>query len=335
MRADNTQLASGDAAGVVHLWNPADGSLQGTLETLGAHAGPVSGLAYHPSDGLLLTSGEDGSVKTWSLPPAPAKTLAGHTDAVTAVTISTDGKTVITGGADATVRIFSSDTAQQVRALAGQPGPVASLAQIADGALVASGSDTGVIKLWNTADGADRLSLSGHTGPVHGLAIHGSAADAPASRIASAGADGTIRIWQLPQPAKPLAGHLQAVGSVAFSGNNAQLGSGDAAGEIRLWNVAGGAAQGTLLAHADQVTGMLYHPDGKQLLSTSADGTFKWWQLPVVPGKALATQPDVVNRMALSPDGANTTSGPPRATPVVASRSVWCIRNPKPPKAWR
>ena len=53
---------------IKQIWNPADGMGQGTL---GAHAGPVTGVAFSPNNALLLTSGADGLVKFWPISSEP------------------------------------------------------------------------------------------------------------------------------------------------------------------------------------------------------------------------------------------------------------------------
>ena len=87
--------------------------------------------------------------------------------------------------------------------------------------------------MWNTADGVDRQSLAGHTGPVHSLVF-----DPKATQIASAGADGTIRVWRLPVAPTALVGHEMPVSAVAVSGDAKLVATGSADKTVRLWNPA-------------------------------------------------------------------------------------------------
>src|SRR5262249_59077223 len=83
-----------------------------------AHAGAVTGVAFHPQGTQMLTSGADGVLKLWSMPPVPGRALA-HADGVTSVALSADAKRLITGGADKLVRAWDLTNNQMERQFAG------------------------------------------------------------------------------------------------------------------------------------------------------------------------------------------------------------------------
>jgi WD40 repeat protein len=335
--SDGTQLASGDANGVVRLWNPADGA---SLAVLGADTSPIIGLGFHPTTATLLTAAENGSVKLWALPVLPSRKLIGHTQSVTAVALSVDAKLIVTGGADASVRVFNGEDGALLRSLKDQPGPVTAIDMNDASGFVASCSSDGVIKLWNVADGVDRLTLRGHVGQVHDIHIN-----AKGDMLVSAGEDGSIRLWRIPVAPTPLVGNTMpvlavavsrdgklvatgstdksiklfnavdatvvrtlsgstaAVRSVVFRGDNSQLASADDAGDIRLWDPAKDGPQGLFSGHVGPATSLVYLPDGKTLISSGDDGTLRWWTLPPPPTKPLAAAAVAVNRVVKSTAG--------------------------------
>ncbi|MCO6459642.1 MAG: WD40 repeat domain-containing protein, partial [Pirellulaceae bacterium] len=124
VRNDNNQIASGDSQGTILTWGPLDGKLQGHL---GAHAGPVRGLAFHPNNQQLVSAGDDGLVKYWQLPPAGRRSLDGHSSVVRGVALTSDGQLALLGGDDS-VRVFNVGNGQPLRELAGASGPTAAVA---------------------------------------------------------------------------------------------------------------------------------------------------------------------------------------------------------------
>ncbi len=49
---------------------------------------------------------------------------------------------------------------------------------------------------------------------------------------------------------------------------------------IQLWDVQTGQQLSTLTGHTDRITGILFAPDGRTLVSASQDGTIRLWGVP-------------------------------------------------------
>lgn len=76
-------------------------------------------------------------------------------------------------------------------------------------------------------------------------------------------------------------GHSQAVETVAFSPDTQLLASGGADGSIKLWDLKSGATLRTLLGYADAVYSVAFSPDGTKVgrqmaTAPSKFGTSKW-----------------------------------------------------------
>jgi WD40 repeat protein/tRNA A-37 threonylcarbamoyl transferase component Bud32 len=74
-----------------------------------------------------------------------------------------------------------------------------------------------------------------------------------------------------------LQGSDEGVNGVAFSPNGRNLASANADGTIRLFDVETGEPGLTLRGHQDTVYSVAFHPDGQRLASASADRTVKVW----------------------------------------------------------
>ena len=142
--------------------------------------------------------------------------------------------------------------------------------------------------------------------------------------LACGNPDGTIRLWNLSDPAhpaplgQPLTGHTGIVYSVAFSPDGHTLASGGLDGTVRLWNLTDPAHPEPLgqplTGHTGSVHAVAFSPDGRTLASGSGDDTVRLWNLtdPAHPeplGQPLYGHIGDVTSVAFSPDGHTLASG--------------------------
>nr|NCR59151.1 hypothetical protein [Microcystis aeruginosa LL13-06] len=88
--------------------------------------------------------------------------LEGHDSVVTSVNFSPDGKTLVSSGADNTIKLWNVETGQEIRTLKGHDNSVSSVNFSPDGKTLVSGSDDNTIKLWNVETGQEIRTLKGH-----------------------------------------------------------------------------------------------------------------------------------------------------------------------------
>ena len=100
-------------------------------------------------------------VQRTSLPPEAIVPLVGHRDPVYAATFTYDGRYVLTGGHDATVRMWNATSGKQVYELGNHGGMFAWTTATHPSALIgASGGHDGTVKVYNLEDGSRLNTIS-------------------------------------------------------------------------------------------------------------------------------------------------------------------------------
>src|SRR5262245_58909660 len=118
-------------------------------------------------------------------------TLDGHTDPVYAIAWSPDGKTLVTGGFDNTVRLWDAATRKEIKKFEGHSNLVLSVAAAPEGKRILSGSLDKTAKVWGMPGGGPSKDLTGHPAGVHALALK------PDGKQAAAASGRTVKIWDL------------------------------------------------------------------------------------------------------------------------------------------
>ena len=99
------------------------------------------------------------------------------------------------------------------------------------------------------------------------------------ARIASAGFDATVRVWDAVSGDELLTirGHSDWVWSVAFSPDGRRIASGGGDRTVRVWDAASGEKLLTLSGHSDSVWAVVFSPEGARIASAGNDATVRVW----------------------------------------------------------
>ena len=207
---DGTKLASVSSDRTLRLWDVSTGRL---LNTFAEHTDTVWHVSFSPTGSHLVTVSEDSTLRLWHVEKGLVQTIQNpHSGGVWCVRFSPKGDCVASGGADGWVKLWSvASDKQQIEIvkdpiiLKGHRDWIRGLSFSADGEFLASSSDDGTVRLWAisqpiSSDGGDEVeqmlpALKGHEGVVWDVRF-----DAGGRRLATAGADGTLRVWDFQLP---------------------------------------------------------------------------------------------------------------------------------------
>jgi WD40 repeat protein len=238
-----------------------------------------------------------------------------HSDNVKSVAFSPDGKRIVTGGDDATAKVWDAQSGKELRTLKGHSDTVDSVAVSRDGRRIATCS-LDATKVWDAQSGKELLTLEdGGT----------SVAFSPDSRrIVTGGYDHTAKVWdaQSGKELLTLKGHSDSVKSVAFSPDGRRIATcsaddGGADATAKVWDAQSGKELFTLKGHSYSVNSVAFSLDGKRIVTGSSDATAKVWDAQ--SGKELLTLSvgAQVDSVAFSPDGRRI------ATCGIEATKVW------------
>ena len=198
----------------------------------------LDAVAFSP-DGQILVINDDNNITIWDTNTGQRlHQLSGHTDLVTSLAFSQNGKILISGSHDRTIRCWNVQTRKNLGTLGSHDRGVYTVAFSPDGQYVASGGQDNKIRLWSLDRKRDRSEESDKIITGHSKAVFSIAFSPDSKILASGSADGTIKMWSvstgkvietLPEQ------HHRGVASVAFSPDGRHFASGDRDMTVRIW----------------------------------------------------------------------------------------------------
>lgn len=304
-------LATGDEAGEVKVWDLKSSSPTAIAMPSG-HVGKVTGVAINADGSRVISSGEDMTTRSWRLsegrPGRKPKTITYEDVTATSIAIAGDDSKALTGVSDGTVYLWDPASGVPTRKweeLHSHDQAVSLIEVTADSSLAVSAAEDHSMVVWDLkvkVPAASAVELPGHTDRIRELRLYSPPADVPDSRrfpamAFSASDDGTVRSWNLDNrfsaiESKIFTGHDGAVRSVAVSGDGQWAITGGDDGVARVWDWQSlpaastaedapkvGSASLVARGHAQAVAAVAVDRFGRRMITGSADGTARLWDL--------------------------------------------------------
>lgn len=225
------------------------------------HGGAVQSVAFSPvNNSIVVSAGGHNTIKLWNLMDNTVKTLKDHEGEVTSMTFSPDGKILVSGSKDGTIKIWDVSEWQNIEirepVTVHMPSEVHQVVFHPHRQLLAISSG-GQTKLLDVVSRTEVASL-GHYRWVYGLDFSRDGRYLATDE----GSKTTVNVWDIEEEhiATVLEGHTSDITAVKFSPDGRTLATSSANGEINLWSVSNWELLNT------------FHDYGSAAIDFSADG---------------------------------------------------------------
>ena len=296
---DGNELYTGSVDGTVKVF---DVSSKGSTNILN-NTSWTDEVSFSPDGRLLAVAHFKGQTAAlWDVASQRRVGNVGkHLGACRGVKFSPDGKLIATAGTDGNVQISDVSTRKRIRVLPIMAdGSRASLAFHPTKAILATARHD--LRFFDLQNG-QRIDLlpAGPTNDVRSVVF-----SLDGNRLALGMENGQVSIWDFVTGRRicSFQNIWIEINALCFSHHGTWLASGGKDNRVVLYEVRRDGFTRQLEGHTDWVFGLAFAPDDKTLVSTSWDGSIRFWSLANYQAALILTpEGGGENSVAFSPDG--------------------------------
>jgi len=235
----------------------------------------VMEVAFSPSAITFLTAQADHFIRMWSTKTGEClKGLTGHTNLVSSLRFSLNGREALSGSDDRSVRIWDLNTGRNLLTLKGHTESVSCVAYSRDGALALSASWDRTIRVYRLPDGGLVKTIKGHEDKI-------TSADFiyDSDHVVSAGFDAVVKMLDVAsgRSLRDLRGHKDRIMCLKVSPEGDLLLTGSMDGTARMWDVRRGVCTQTFEVSESGVRAVAFSPDQRFIATGSNDTLVRIW----------------------------------------------------------
>ena len=256
----------------------------------------------------------------------PNSQLEGHEFTVWSVAVTQDGQNILSGGQDATIRLWDIMNETELHKFVGHEGPVYGLVLTSDGKRLVSIADKDLaVKVWDLETKTLISSLAPNSAHVNAVAV------SPDQRyIVTGGDDGITRFWDVDRGVNlRTLEHQHGIYSIKISPDNRYMLCGSKQeplstkpGVVSVWDFELGILLKTLEGHKGHVTALAMTADSRFVLSGGQDGVVHLWDLETgTQLRTMSGHKSAIIMIHITPDGQHIITGAGDGTV-----RVWVLR---------
>jgi WD40 repeat protein len=304
------------------------------LERLQGHTAPVNAVEFSPSNELVASASDDGTVRIWDVRGGRViHTLEGHSDVVTDIAFSADGTLLASGSMDRTVRLWDVETGDELqvidspllrRILEVDFSPASPVLAIGGHKCFVELRRGDTARFFRTLTQPNCVERGNGTVYYWGIDFS-SDGETVYSGEGRPCCGGSIQAWQIEDlfaPPELIEGYQLKVGDLDLSPDDSEIAV-VLVSASTFWRI--DAKSGSLLqtyaGHTYRVNSVEFSPGGDLIASGARDKIVKLWDPD--SGVALADlegHDEGVNSVAFSPDGSMIASGSDDGTIIIWGR---------------
>ncbi len=250
----------------------------------------IDAMAVSPVNSLLAVTACDPSVRSevelWDTErQAIVRSIPAGTDSLFGLSFSPDGRRVAMGGADRIVRVFATETGQELVHFANHTDWVFGASFSSDGKYIVTGGRDSTLRVLEASSGRFLSALAPEWEGILCVAVNPRAPE-----VVYGGEKGGVRVYKLnPQEGFKDPGenklhvrdydHLDApVYAIAYSPDGKWVAIGGERDEVRVHQADNGARKATLRGHAGAIFALSFNPQGDQVAAAGQDGKVRIYE---------------------------------------------------------
>ena len=260
-KPDGSMLATVCYDGMIRFWNAMSGEF---ITSISSPDEKGTSVAYSPDGKSMAAGTEHGSIAVMNMESGDVRDIGEKSgNKVHKMAFSPDGKVLAVaeeyiGYADWSIRILNVETAENIKEISSCSSDITDIEFSPDGKWLATAGDAQIIRIISTEDWNEVYQICGHTQKVWSIAFHPEGAV-----LATADNESKIHLWS-PQ--------IMMDRNLFWTGRLPDKDSYDPPVYLPVETV-------PLKGNTAAVGALVFHPDGKRVISTGVDKSIRVWDL--------------------------------------------------------